>query len=257
MSEQRTSIDEEIQRTRRKIRYVRLYIGWTAFPVIVVVAICAFLAALSPKLFLRFYPYFAAFGIFGVVSAQAILSVAEQPVLWRLVGRALLMRLHVIRRPLPRIPMDRNPTVGRADEFQHHVVRLFIGFPAAVILLAFPVIQISHGLIDGSLGVPRYRLAIVIFGFILLTAFHGSQLAGAGLLRKYRRSLDDELFRKNRAAGIQTGFYAAIVGIAIAYLTGIYDPTLGIAVLPVLCAAAVAAAGLRFVFLDLKAESDG
>jgi hypothetical protein len=42
----------------------------------------------------------------------------------------------------------------------------------------------------------------------------------------------------------------------VSYLVGLYDPALGIAILPVLCAAAVATAGLSFVFLDWKAELD-
>ncbi len=100
---------------------------------------------------------------------------------------------------------DRSLTSG-TDELQRGLVRPFIWFPAAVVLIAYPLTRISLHLIDGSLGETRYSAGGAVFGFLILAGCFGAALAGKGIYRKYRWVLNDELFLKNRTAGIQAGF---------------------------------------------------
>ena len=234
MSLQPSRIGEETEHVRRKRRDLHLMIGGTAVVIAAEVAFCVLLALWSPRLLSLSFPYITAAGLWAVILIPNFL-------VWR------------VKRS---DPIGDKSLASRTDELQHGLVRPFIWFPVAVALIAYPITRISLHLIDGSLGGTRYSAGSTVFGFLMLAGGLGAALAGKGIYRKYRWVLEDELFLKNRTAGIQAGFYAAIVAMIVDYLVGLYDPALGIAILPVLCAAAVATAGLRFVFLDWKAGLD-
>jgi len=235
MGLQSSGSDEETEQGRRKRRDFYLYIGAIVIVMASEVLFIVLLALWSPNVLSRFFPYITAVGGWAVILIPAFL-------VW------------FIKRS---DPIGETLSAGGTDELQGRLVRPFIWFPVAVALNAYPITRISLQLIDGGLGSVRYSASSGVLLFLLLGVGFSAALAGKGIYRKYRGVLDDELFLKNRATGIQTGFYAAIAAMVIAYFVGLYDPAWGIAILPTLCGAAIATAGLRFVFLDWKAGLDG
>jgi hypothetical protein len=70
--------------------------------------------------------------------------------------------------------------------------------------------------------------------------------------------LADEFFQENLAKARSEGFAATLVAMPICFLVGLYDPRIGISLLPLAALISVAVVGWRFSRRDAKAaEGDG
>lgn len=74
--------------------------------------------------------------------------------------------------------------------------------------------------------------------------------------RKIKRLLDDELTRAYRASAITCAFWVLLVGVAGAYLLGLWNADAAVIALPMILWVAAATAALRFAQLHRRAERE-
>ena len=74
--------------------------------------------------------------------------------------------------------------------------------------------------------------------------------------RKLKRLLDDELTRAYRAEALTWAFWMLLIGVAGAYLVGLWNPDAAIVALPLILWVATTTAALKFAALHKRAERE-
>jgi hypothetical protein len=93
-------------------------------------------------------------------------------------------------------------------------------------------------------------LSIVL---VLVLATGGSWLRP----KRVRALMDDEVTRANRADAFRIGFLATMAGAIVLYFVSQFDPMSGREAIHILTTIGIAAALLRFGFLERRAHRDG
>ena len=74
--------------------------------------------------------------------------------------------------------------------------------------------------------------------------------------KKIKRLIEDELTRSYRASAITCAFWVLLVGVAGAYLVGLWNPEAVIVALPMILWSSATTAALRFAQLHRRAERE-
>lgn len=150
--------------------------------------------------------------------------------------------------------MNDTDEIERADRLSRRRARMLPVL--AVIFIAQQASYFSGRVEDGARSVDHVKIAAwLVLSTVLLLAL---TTGGFWLQpRQMRRLLNDEVTRANRTEALRTGFIATMVGAIALYFLGMFEPVGGREAIHLLMTIGIAAALLRFGYLERRAHRDG
>ena len=145
---------------------------------------------------------------------------------------------------------------GRIDRAQRARTQQLTLFPiSALIFSSLGVLTVGR-LQDGeALGLTDWLMMSLapLYAWVVAAILMGWD----GGSRKLKRYLDDEFSRVLRGRAIVFAFFVLLAGATGVYGLGLFQPELAVRLMPMVLGVAGASAGLRFAWLDRKADQDG
>ena len=146
---------------------------------------------------------------------------------------------------------------GDVDRFQAIYRTTFRLFPLTVLLYGIGCIFGIWVLLKSpEKHWPSLTFGVTSMLMFLLSWTQAKRLWGRGRNAYIRRILADEFFQNNLAQARGEGFAAALTAMPICFLVGLYEPRIGISLLPFAALVSVAVAGWRFSRRDARAAED-
>lgn len=145
---------------------------------------------------------------------------------------------------------------GRRDRVQRARTQQLTLLPFSMIIFSsLGVLAVERLFGDESREVTDWLMAAMpaIYAWLVASIVMGWD----GGSRKEKRFLDDEFSRALRSRAITFAFFVLLAGATAVYGVGLFLPEIAIMAMPLVLGVAGASAGLRFAWLDRKAEQDG
>ena len=195
----------------------------------------------------------------GAMSQQDAIGEARMPGLWLMLGGvlgalagAIIAWLHRPGEAARRL----DALGGRIDRAQRARTQQLTLFPiSALIFSSLGVLTVGR-LQDGeALGLTDWLMMSLapLYAWVVAAIVMGWD----GGSRKLKRYLDDEFSRVLRGRAIVFAFFVLLAGATGVYGLGLFQPELAVRLMPMVLGVAGASAGLRFAWLDRKADQDG
>ena len=145
-----------------------------------------------------------------------------------------------------------------ADSFQATHVRSYSIFLPVMVLLCGVAsgFQILVLVIHPESRWQSWQFWLFSMQMFLLSWAYAKGLWRRGRHPSIRHMLADEFFQENLAMARSEGFAATLAAMPICFLVGLYDPRIGILLLPFAALVSVAVVGWRFSRRDAKAAED-
>lgn len=148
--------------------------------------------------------------------------------------------------------LDRGGT--RRDRVQRNRRSIMLALPfASVGVVAFglgAISRVNQG--RGEMTDLMWAAALPILAWIVPLMVLGWDKEG----REQSRWIEDELTREWRARSVSLGFVVLMGGLSAVYAIGLYRPDWAMLALPVVLMTTAGTVGLRYVWLDARAEAD-
>lgn len=148
--------------------------------------------------------------------------------------------------------LDRGGT--RRDRVQRNRRSIMLALPfASVGVVAFglgAISRVNQG--RGEMSDLMWAASLPILAWIVPLMVLGWDKEG----REQKRWIEDELTREWRARSVSLGFVVLMGGLSAVYAIGLYRPDWAMLALPVVLMTTAGTVGLRYVWLDARAEAD-
>lgn len=148
--------------------------------------------------------------------------------------------------------LDRGGT--RRDRVQRNRRSIMLALPfASVGVVAFglgAISRVNQG--RGEMSDLMWAASLPILAWIVPLMVLGWDKEG----REQKRWIEDELTREWRARSVSLGFVVLMGGLSAVYAIGLFRPDWAMLALPVVLMVTAGTVGLRYVWLDARAEAD-
>ena len=141
------------------------------------------------------------------------------------------------------------------DRVQRHWVNSLTIMPAATFALTIVAMTRAQEWLSGE-DMSWYGFTLAGIAVVNLLLIPLMLMGWDGGSRKLKRLLDDELTRAYRASAITCAFWVLLVGVAAAYLLGLWNADAAIIAMPMILWLAATTAALRFAQLHRRAERE-
>lgn len=142
----------------------------------------------------------------------------------------------------------------RRDRVQRHRRSIMLALPfASVGVVAFglgAIWRVTQG--RGEISDLMWAASLPILAWIVPLMVMGWDKEG----REQKRWIEDELTREWRARSVSLGFVVLMGGLSAVYAVGLFRPDWAMLGLPVVLMITAGTVGLRYVWLDSRAEAD-